>query len=256
MLAEERELAGLVGGGELLQHQAPEQPGEHQHGQEEVGLGGDPALAIRGEAAAGHDHVHVRMMRHGRAPGVQHRRDGDPGAQVLGVGGDGEHGLGRGLEQQVVDHRLVLVGDVADRRRQREDDVEVGHGQQLGLAAPPSTLSPRRPGTWGSAGCGSCCRRWSCGCSPRSAQRARRGPPCGSSRWRSSPSAGRGSHGRGWPHARRPRGRGRCPRPPELAVPRAPAPQAGGFSVSGLGGGRSRSSGLVTARRTLVATCV
>ena len=36
----------------------------------------------------------------------------------------------------------------------------------------------------------------------------------------------------------------------------APTPQAGGFSVSGPGGGRSRSSGLVTARRTLVATCV
>ena len=126
-------LPACVRGGELLQHQAPEQLGEHQHRQEEVGPGGDPALAIRRETAAGHDHVHVRMMRHGRAPGVQHRGDGDPGAQMLRVGGDREHGLGRGLEQQVVDHRLVGVGDVADRRRQREDDVEVGHGQQLGL---------------------------------------------------------------------------------------------------------------------------
>ena len=62
MLAEEDELAGLVRGGELLQHQAPEQLGEHQHRQEEVGPGGDPALAVRGETAAGHDHVHVRMM--------------------------------------------------------------------------------------------------------------------------------------------------------------------------------------------------
>src|SRR5262249_36786478 len=34
---------------------------------------------------------------------------------------------------QVVDHLLVLVGDVADRRRQGEDDVEVGYRQQLGL---------------------------------------------------------------------------------------------------------------------------
>ena len=53
--------------------------------------------------------------------------------RCFGIGGDGEHGLGRGLEQEVVDHRLVLVGDVADRGGQREDDVEVGHGQQLGL---------------------------------------------------------------------------------------------------------------------------
>ncbi len=133
MRAEEGELAGLVGGGELLQHQAPEQPGEHQHGQEEVGPGRDPALAIWRDASTRHDHVHVRMMGHGRAPGVQHRGNGDAGAEMLRVGGDCEHGLGRGLEQQVVDCRLVLVSDVADRRRQREDDVEVGHGQELAL---------------------------------------------------------------------------------------------------------------------------
>ena len=72
-----------------------------EHRQEEVGPGGDPALSIRGETAAGHDHVHVRMVRDGRAPGVQHRSDGASGAQVLRVGGDGEHGLGktRGLGQ-------------------------------------------------------------------------------------------------------------------------------------------------------------
>ena len=119
---------------ELLEHQAPEQLGEHQYGEEEVGLGGDPALPIQGETAAGHDHVHVRMMRHGRAPGVQHRCDCDPGAQMLRVGRDREHGVGRDLEQQVVDHALVLVGDVADGRWQREDDVEVGHREQLALA--------------------------------------------------------------------------------------------------------------------------
>jgi hypothetical protein len=39
------------------------------------------------------------------------------GAQVFGIGGGGEHGVGRGLEQQVVDHGLVLVGDVGDRCR-------------------------------------------------------------------------------------------------------------------------------------------
>ena len=81
-------------------------------------------------------------MRHGRAPGVEHRRDGDLGSQMLRVGGDREHGLGRGLEQQIVDHPLVLVGDVADWRRQREDDVEIGHGQQLGLPL----LHPRARG--------------------------------------------------------------------------------------------------------------
>jgi hypothetical protein len=35
--------------------------------------------------------------------------------------------LGRGLEQEVIDHRLVVVGDVGDGGRQREDHVEVGY---------------------------------------------------------------------------------------------------------------------------------
>jgi ABC transporter substrate binding protein len=35
------------------------------------------------------------------SPGVQHRGDADAGA-------------GRGLEQQIVDHRLVLIGDGSD----------------------------------------------------------------------------------------------------------------------------------------------
>ena len=42
-----------------------------------------------------------------------------------------------GREQQAVDHRLVVVGDVADRRRQREDDMEIGRREQLGLARRP-----------------------------------------------------------------------------------------------------------------------
>ena len=58
----------------------------------------------------------------------------DPGAEMLRIGGDRQQRLGRGLEQQVIDHRLVLVGDVGDRGRQGEDEVEVGHGQEIGLA--------------------------------------------------------------------------------------------------------------------------
>ena len=57
----------------------------------------------------------------------------DPRAEMLRVGRDGDERLGRSLEQSVVDDGLVLVGDVADRGRQGEDHVVVGHGQQLGL---------------------------------------------------------------------------------------------------------------------------
>jgi hypothetical protein len=50
------------------------------------------------------------------------------------VGGDGDQRLGGGLEQDVVDGGLVLIGNVGDRRRHGEHDVEVGRRQQLGLA--------------------------------------------------------------------------------------------------------------------------
>ena len=74
------------------------------------------------------------MVGHGRAPGVQHRCEPDAGAEMLGIGRDGEHRLGGGLEQEIVDRCLVLIGDGADLGRQRKDDMEVRHCQQLGLA--------------------------------------------------------------------------------------------------------------------------
>ncbi len=40
---------------------------------------------------------------------MQHAGKADPGAEMLRVGGDGDQRLGAGLEQDVVDHRLVLV---------------------------------------------------------------------------------------------------------------------------------------------------
>ena len=85
--------------------------------------------------------MHVRMMRHRGAPRVQHRRESDLCAEALGIGRDGEQRLGTRLEQEVVDHGLVLECDGADARRQREHDVEVRHLQQLGLARSSHSLA-------------------------------------------------------------------------------------------------------------------
>jgi hypothetical protein len=65
---------------------------------------------------------------------VQHHGEADAGAQVLGIGGNRQQGLGRGLEQNVVDHGLVLIGNIGDGHRQREHHVIVRHRQQFGLA--------------------------------------------------------------------------------------------------------------------------
>jgi hypothetical protein len=65
---------------------------------------------------------------------VQHSRDTDPRTEALGIGSDGERGLSRGLHEQVVDHALVLVGDVTQFARQRVDDVKIRHRQELRFA--------------------------------------------------------------------------------------------------------------------------
>src|SRR5580693_9609486 len=77
----------------------------------------------------------MRMVGHRRAPGVEHNGDADAGAEMLWIGGDGEQCLGRRAEQQVVDHRLVLIRDPGNLVRQGEDQVEVADRQQIGLAS-------------------------------------------------------------------------------------------------------------------------
>ena len=132
-----------MGGDQLLQEQPAEQAREHAHRQEEAGPARHPALAVERDAAARHDHVDVRVMGQRRAPGMEHRGDADAGAEVLGVGGDRDQGLGRGLEQEVVDDGLVLVGDIGDGRRQREHHMIVRHRQQIGLARGQPVLCRR-----------------------------------------------------------------------------------------------------------------
>ena len=68
------------------------------------------------------------------SPGVEHGEEADLGAQVLGIGGDGAQGLGRGPEQNAVDHLLVLVSDGGDLFRHGEHDVEVLGVEKFGLA--------------------------------------------------------------------------------------------------------------------------
>ena len=65
---------------------------------------------------------------------MEHGGDADPCTEALGIGGDGERCLGRRLHQQVVDHALVLVGDLTQFARQRVYDVKVRHRQELGFA--------------------------------------------------------------------------------------------------------------------------
>ena len=115
--AEEDEFAGVAQLDQPGHKQPTEERAQHPDRQEEGGARRYPSPPIERDAAARHDHVNMRMMRHRRAPGVEHGGDADPGAQMPGVRRDRHHRLGGGPEQKVVDDRLVLPGDVADLGR-------------------------------------------------------------------------------------------------------------------------------------------
>ena len=65
---------------------------------------------------------------------MQDRHHAGLGAEVFGVRADDADCLGRRLEQDVVDERLVLKRDRRDRRGDGKDDMEIGDGQQFGAA--------------------------------------------------------------------------------------------------------------------------
>src|SRR6202171_6403139 len=67
---------------------------------------------------------------------------------MLGVGGDGEQSLGSNVEQQAIDHGLVLIGEVGDRRRQRKDHMVVLDRQQIGLARVEPALGRAALALW------------------------------------------------------------------------------------------------------------
>ena len=130
-IAEEGQPPGLMQRREAFEKQPPEQARQRPDGQEEAGLAGDPARTVRRQAAAGHNHVHVRVVSQSRAPGVQHGGEANASPQVFWVGRNGDQRLGGGPEQQVVDDCLVLERDWRDRGRQGEDEVIVGDRQQI-----------------------------------------------------------------------------------------------------------------------------
>jgi hypothetical protein len=82
------------------------------------------------------------MMMQVLSPGVEHRDQPDLGAEVLGIGSDDAQRLGCGSEQDGVDHGFVLECDLGDRHRYGDDNMEVRHRQQIGLAVG----QPRGPG--------------------------------------------------------------------------------------------------------------
>ena len=72
-------------------------------------------------------------------PGVQEGRDADVRPQSFAVGGQREQGLRSRVKEQVVQPTGMVQHQRMQGRRQREDDVEVFHGQQSFQSASPAS---------------------------------------------------------------------------------------------------------------------
>jgi hypothetical protein len=66
---------------------------------------------------------------------MQNGEEADFSSEVLGVGGNFEHGLRAGAEQQIVEQPWVTLTQRVQLMGQGKDDVEVGHAEQI-LFAP------------------------------------------------------------------------------------------------------------------------
>jgi hypothetical protein len=67
------------------------------------------------------------------SPTVQHGEETDLRAEVFRIGGDGSQSLGRGMEENPVEHLLVLESDGRDFFWHGENDMKVGHLEKFSL---------------------------------------------------------------------------------------------------------------------------
>src|SRR3954447_4122791 len=74
------------------------------------------------------------MMRQRLSPAMQDRDAADLCAEPARIGSKRRHRLSGGFKQDAIDDGLVLKGDRDNRRRQREDDVEIGSRQQVSFS--------------------------------------------------------------------------------------------------------------------------
>ena len=99
---------------------------ERADGKEKRAAGADPALAVRREHTSGDQAMDMDVLGQILAPGVEDRRDPEGPAEVARVTAEGQEGIGRGAEEQRVDHSGVALRERIERVRQGKHDVEVG----------------------------------------------------------------------------------------------------------------------------------
>ena len=132
--AVELQPASAMGASQLLEEASTEQAGEDLDGGQPGAAPDLPRAALDIEARVGHHHVQMGVEAELLIPGMEHGGAADTQAAMPGIGGDAAQGFGHRPEQDVEDDPAIAEGDGGDLRRQGEDDVEVGHGQDVGGA--------------------------------------------------------------------------------------------------------------------------
>ena len=88
--------------------------------------------------------MHVRVTDEGLSPGVQDAQHADLRTEVPRVRRDLAERRGARLEEPRVQARTIPIGQRQERMRQREDDVHIGHIEQLTLACVEPALPSLR----------------------------------------------------------------------------------------------------------------
>src|SRR6266446_7437352 len=90
--------------------------------------------AVERDSSTRHDTVKVRVEMQILTPSMQHGEEADGCAQMFGVGGNPQQGLGGGTEQDGVDGLRVMKRQAGDFLWQSKHDMEIGDGQKLCLS--------------------------------------------------------------------------------------------------------------------------
>ena len=104
----------------------------------------NPALMIRRQATGRHDAVDVGMADQRLPPGVKNAEHPDLGAQMSGIGRDLAERHRARLEQPGVQAGTIPIAERQERMRQREDDVDIRHIEQVALACVEPALPSLR----------------------------------------------------------------------------------------------------------------
>ena len=143
--ARQVEFVPIVRAPQRLDKLPSKDPTQDLHRQEEARvLRMDPALVIRRESPCRHDAMHVRMTDQRLAPRVQDGQHSDLRAEMPRIGRDLAQGRSAGLKQPRVQTGAVPIGQRQERMRERENDMHIGHIEQIALPRAQPALASLR----------------------------------------------------------------------------------------------------------------